>query len=97
MLTVPISEFEHRVAKWIAHMEKTREPLEVSQRGHAKLVVMDKTTFEELKDERERLRALEIKLLVEAGERDIAAGRLLTQEQVERMARQKPRRRRRKS
>lgn len=97
MLIVPISEFEHRVAKWIAHMEKTREPLEVSQRGHTKLVVMDKTTFEELKEERERLRALEIKLLVEAGERDIAAGKLLTHEQVERMARQKPRRRRRKS
>ncbi len=86
MAAVPISEFEHRVAKWIAHLEKTREPLEISQRGRTKIVALDAASYDRLKADQELLRAIEIKLLIEAGERDVAKGRLLTQEQVERMA-----------
>ena len=86
MAAVPISEFEHRVAKWIAHLEKTRQPLEISQRGRTKIVALDAASYEQLKADQELLRAIEIKLLIEAGERDVAKGRLLTQEQVERMA-----------
>ena len=56
MPTVPISKFEHRVARWAKHLKKTRQPLE-------------------------------IKLLVDAGERDVAAGRVYTHEQVGRMLR----------
>jgi len=97
MQVVPISEFEHRVAKWIAHLEQTREPLQISQRGRTKMVAMDKATFEELQADRERLQAIEIKLLVEAGERDIAAGRTIAHEEVERMVRQRPPRRKRRS
>ncbi len=84
MPAVPISEFEHRVAKWIAHMEKTREPLEVSQRGRTKMVAMDAATYEKWKKAWERIQALEIKLLVEAGERAVREGRYKTHEEVER-------------
>ena len=82
MAAVPISEFEHRVAKWIAHLEKTREPLEISQRGRTKMVAMDAATYEEWKKSRELLQALEIKLLVEEGERAIREGRFKTHEEV---------------
>jgi PHD/YefM family antitoxin component YafN of YafNO toxin-antitoxin module len=97
MAVVPISEFEHRVAKWIAHLEKTREPLEISQRGRTKLVALDKATFDELKADRARLQAIEIKLLVEEGERAFREGRFLTHEQVgQRLGLARPRRRRRR-
>jgi PHD/YefM family antitoxin component YafN of YafNO toxin-antitoxin module len=97
MPAIPISEFEHRVARWVEHLRKTREPLEITQRGRANLVVMDKETFEEWKADRERLQALEIKVLVEAGERDIAAGRVHSHEQVGKMLGLTPRRSKRKS
>lgn len=82
MAAVPISEFEHRVAKWIAHLEKTRQPLEISQRGRTKIVALDAASYEQLKADQELLRALEIKLLVEAGDRAIREGRTMTHEEV---------------
>jgi len=97
MTSIPISEFEHRVAKWIAHLEKTREPLEISQRGRAKLVVLDKTTYDQWKADRELTQALEIKFLVERGLEDIRKGRVYTQEQVEKMLFAADRKRKRKS
>jgi PHD/YefM family antitoxin component YafN of YafNO toxin-antitoxin module len=100
--TVPISKFEHRVAQWAKHLKKTRQPLEISQHGRSDIVVLDQQTFQEWQLDRERLQALEIKLLVDAGERDIAAGRVYTHEQVGRMLRsnslpQASRRRKRRS
>ncbi len=74
MASVPISEFEHKVARWADHLKKTREPLEVSQRGATHIVVLDKATFDELKADRERLQALEIRLLIDEGERAFARG-----------------------
>jgi PHD/YefM family antitoxin component YafN of YafNO toxin-antitoxin module len=97
MAAIPISEFEHRVAQWVEHLRKTREPLEITQRGHANLVVMDKDTYEEWKADRERLQALEIKVLVEAGERDIAAGRVYSHQQVGRMLGLMPKPKKKKS
>lgn len=92
MASIPISEFEHRVARWIAHLERTREPLEILQRGRGKVVVLDKSTFEEFKSDRERLQALEIKLLVEEGERAYKEGRFVTHEEVgRRLRRARPR------
>ncbi|GEM_PF-678799 len=82
MTSIPISEFEHRVARWISHVEKTGEPLEISQRGRAKLVILHKNTFEQWKAERERHQALEIRLLVEAGDRAFREGRFQTHEEV---------------
>lgn len=96
MPTVPISKFEHRVAKWAKHLKKTRQPLEVSQHGRADIVVLDQQTFQEWQSDRERLQALEIKLLVDAGERDIAAGRVFSHEEVGRMLRNKSSRRSRR-
>lgn len=93
MPTIPISKFEHRVAKWVKHVKKLRQPLEISQHGRTDIVVLDQQTFQEWQSDRERLQALEIKLLVDAGERDIAAGRVLSHEQVGRILRKKPPRR----
>jgi len=83
MPSIPISEFEHRVAKWAKVLSKTREPLEITQRGRTNLVVMDKASYDQIQQDRLRMQALEIKLLVDAAERDIAEGRVYTQEEVE--------------
>lgn len=93
MPTIPISQFEHRVAKWAKHLKKVRLPLEISQHGRADIVVLDQQTFQEWQSDRERLQALEIKLLVDAGERDLAAGRVLSHAQVGRRLRDKTSRR----
>ncbi len=97
MPSVPISEFEHRVAKWAKVLSKTRKPLEITQRGRTNLVVMHKATYDQIQKELLQKQALEIKLLVEEGERAIREGRYYTQEQVEKMFRVPRRRRRRNS
>lgn len=82
MAAIPISQFEHRVARWANEVKRTREPLEVSQRGVTQLVVLDRETFEEWKADRERLQALEIKLLVDAGEESFRRDTAVSHEQV---------------
>lgn len=95
--TIPISQFEHRVAKWAARLRKQRKPLHVTQRGRASLVVLTKEQFDELQADRQRAQALEIRMLIAAGERDIAAGRVYTQKQVEKRLRALDRREKRAS
>lgn len=97
MPSVPISQFEHRVARWASRLKKNREPLEISQHGYTSLVVLDKDTFEEWKADRERLQALEILLLVQEGERAIAKGRVLSHEAVGRRFGLAPRKKKRRS
>lgn len=92
MAAIPISQFEHRVARWATELRRTREPLEVSQRGVTKLVVLDLETFQQWKADRERLQALEIKLLVDAGEQAFARGDFQSHEQVGRALLRKGRR-----
>lgn len=82
MTSIAISEFEHRVAKWAEYLKKTKEPLEVMRRGKTDLVVLDKETFDQWKADRERLQALEVKLLVDEGERAFARGRVMAHEDV---------------
>lgn len=94
MASVPISQFEHRVARWTKEVERSREPLEVSQRGVTRLVVLDRQTFEEWKADRERLQALEIRLLVDAGEAAFRRGKFKSHEEVGQLL-DKARRRRR--
>lgn len=98
MASVPISQFEHRVARWSKELERTRAPLEVSQRGVTRLVVLDRETFEEWKADRERLQALEIRMLVTAGEDAFRGGKYQSHEEVGRSLEKKRRKRgRRKS
>lgn len=85
MDSVPISKFEHRVARWASRLHKERKPLRVTQRGETSLVVFPKDVYREFIDEMEKLKALEIRLLIAAGERDIALGRVYTHQQVGRM------------
>jgi PHD/YefM family antitoxin component YafN of YafNO toxin-antitoxin module len=94
MASIPISQFEHRVAHWSEELHRTREPLEISQRGSTTLVVLDRETYDQWKADRERLQALEIRLLVDTGERDFKASRYLTHAQVGKLL-SKPRRRKR--
>lgn len=82
MASIAISEFEHRVAKWAVRLKKSREPLEVMQRGKTGLVVLDKETYDQWVVDRERLQALEVKFLVEEGERAFRRGRVLSHEAV---------------
>lgn len=48
-------------------------------------MVLDKSAFDELQADRLRMQAMEIKLLIEEGEKAIREGRFYTQEQVEEM------------
>lgn len=93
MASIPISQFEHRVARWSKELERSREPLEVSQRGVTRLVVLDRQTFEEWKADQERLRALEIRMLVDAGEEAFRRGEFRSHGEVGELLTKKPRRR----
>lgn len=83
--TIPISQFEHRVAKWAARLKRERKPLRITQRGETTLVVFPKDLFVEWAADREKTQALELRLLIAAGERDFALGRYHTHEEVGRM------------
>ena len=94
---IPISQFEHRVAHWAARIRKQRRPLHITQRGKTSLVVVSKDLFDQWQRQQEELQALEIKLLIEAGDRAFREGKFVTHEEVGRRLGLIPRTRKRKS
>jgi antitoxin YefM len=52
----PVSEFRANAAQLIEHVQNTRRPLVLTQRGHSAAVVLDVAEYEHMVDEIELLR-----------------------------------------
>lgn len=72
----PLSEFRANAAAMIKHLQSTRRPLVLTQRGHSAAVVLDVEEYERLLEEVELLRD------IHAAERELDAGGGLSHEQA---------------
>jgi prevent-host-death family protein len=72
----PISYIKAHAAEVLAQVNETHRPVYVTQNGEAKAVLLDTETFEKMK------KALGLLKLLAQGERDIAEGNVISQEDV---------------
>lgn len=72
----PVTHMKTRAAKLLAAVEETRRPVVITQRGRPKGVLLDITTYEELRDA-----TLLLKLIAQ-GEADEQGDRTLPQDAV---------------
>ncbi|MDD2585778.1 MAG: type II toxin-antitoxin system Phd/YefM family antitoxin [Syntrophomonadaceae bacterium] len=70
----PISYIKANAAEILAQVNETHRPVYVTQNGEAKAVLLDTESYEKMK------KALGILKLLTQGERDIADGKVLSQE-----------------
>lgn len=96
MDSVPISKFEHRVARWASRLRKEGRALRVTQRGETSVIVLPEQVYEELQKDKAEKEALQIKALIEAGDRAFREGRFVTHEEVGRRLGLLPARKRRR-
>jgi prevent-host-death family protein len=72
----PISYIKAHAAEVLAQVNETHRPVYVTQNGEAKAVLLDTETFEKMK------KALGLLKLLAQGERDVAQGNVISQEDV---------------
>ncbi len=70
----PISYIKANAAEILAQVNATHRPVYVTQNGEARAVLLDTESFEKMK------KALGLLKLLAQGERDIADGKVLSQE-----------------
>ena len=68
----PLSEFRANAADFVERIRKTRRPLVLTQRGHSAAVLLDVSEYEQLLDEVETLRDIQL------AEKQISRGRGLS-------------------
>jgi prevent-host-death family protein len=74
---VPISDLRTKASQIIARARQTKQPVLVTQRGRSVIVLLDVTEYQR---QRRKMALLEH---IAAGKRDVAAGRVYSQEQIE--------------
>lgn len=82
----PVSEFRANAAELIEHVRQTRRPLVLTQRGHSAAVVLDVEEYEQLVEEIELLRDVRL------AERQIKAGKGVSNRQAKEEIRSRIRR-----
>ncbi|MBI4558434.1 MAG: type II toxin-antitoxin system Phd/YefM family antitoxin [Candidatus Hydrogenedentes bacterium] len=65
----PLSEFRAKIAAVVEHVQETKRPVILTQRGRSTAVLLDVRTYEDLMEEIELLRD------VRAAEAEIASGK----------------------
>ena len=76
----PLSDFRANAAAFVRHVQQTRRPVVLTQRGHGAAVLLDVREYERLLDEIELLRD------VRAAEEELAAGGGHTHEEAKALA-----------
>ncbi len=72
----PITYMKTRAAELLRTVDETRRPVVITQNGEARGVVLDVTSYEELRDATMMLK------LIAQGEEDVRRGRTVPQEEV---------------
>lgn len=79
--SITVAELQHGARQVLDRLQRTGEPLVVTQRGRSRAVLVPVETHERQRQEIERLRVL---ALVEAGRRAVAEGRTRSTAEVRR-------------
>lgn len=81
---VPITDLQRQAGQIIGSLSDSDEPVIVTQRGRAAAVIISADRYEEIEEDLKRLDELELLELVEQGKRAVAAGDLISHEEVKR-------------
>ena len=87
---IPITDFQRQAGQIIGSLADSDEPVIVTQRGRAAAVIISADRYEEIEDDLKRLDELELLELVEEGKRQVAAGKVISHDEVKRKLKFKP-------
>ena len=87
---IPITDLQRQAGQVIASLADSDEPVIVTQRGRAAAVIISTDRYEEMEDDLKRFDELELLELVERGRREIAAGKVISHDEVKRRLNFKP-------
>ena len=87
---VPITDLQRQAGQIIGGLSESDEPVIVTQRGRAAAVIISADRYEEIEEDLKRLDELELLELVEKGRQAIAAGDIISHEEVKRKLKFKP-------
>ena len=74
---VPLSDLRRRATQIIARIRRTKQPVLVTQRGRSAIVLLDVAEYQRWQTKMALLEHIAL------GKRDVAAGRVYSQEQIE--------------
>ena len=81
---VPITDLQRQAGQIIGTLSESDEPVIITQRGRPAAVIVSAERYEQIEDDLKRLDELELLELVQAGKNAIAAGDVITQDNVRR-------------
>ena len=87
---VPITDLQRQAGQIIGSLADSDEPVVVTQRGRAAAVIISAERYEQIEDDLSRLDELELLELIEEGKRQIAAGTVISQDEVKQRLGYKP-------
>lgn len=87
---VPITDLQRQAGQIIGSLADSDEPVVVTQRGRAAAVIISAERYEQIEDDLGRLDELELLELIEEGKRQIAAGNVISQDEVKQRLGYKP-------
>lgn len=79
---IPITDFQRSAAKILNDVQKSSEPIVITQRGRASAVLLSAERYAEIEKYLEDFDETEMMYLVEQGERDKAAGNTISLEEA---------------
>ena len=79
--SITVAELQHDARRVLHRLQRTGQPLVVTQRGRSRAILVPVETYERQQQETERLRVL---ALVEAGRRAVAEGRTRSTREIRR-------------
>ena len=81
---IPVSDLQRQIAQVLIDVNKSSEPIVITQRGRASAVLLSVKRYSEIEDYLQAIDDVALESLIAAGERDIANGNTLTHEDVKR-------------
>lgn len=79
---IPITDLQRQAGQIIGGLALSDEPVVITQRGRATAVIVSAERYGEIEDDLRRLDELELMDLVDESRRAIAAGEVLSQDEI---------------
>ena len=81
---IPITDLQRQAAQVLIDVNASSEPIIITQRGRPAAVLLSAKRYAEIEEDLAAFDDLEIERLIAEGEKDIANGNTLSQEEVKR-------------
>ena len=79
---IPVSDLQRQAAQVLIAVNKSSEPIIITQRGRASAVIISAEHYARIEEDLELLDDLELAQMLEKSERDLESGNTLTHEEV---------------